>query len=42
VEWIGAEDGVRRSWVWRCVDNEVEYAIDESVVWKMVAVNGWP
>ena len=42
VEDTGCDEGERRSWVWRRPDREVEYAIEESVEWKMVDVKGVP
>jgi len=42
VEDTGCAEGERRSWVWTCADREVEYAIEESVAWKIVDVKGAP
>jgi hypothetical protein len=42
VDDTGCDEGERRSWVWRWPDREVEYAIEESVAWKMVDVKGVP
>jgi hypothetical protein len=42
VEDTGCDEGERRSWVWRWPDSEVEYAIEESVEWKIVDVRGAP
>lgn len=42
VEEIGWEEGFKRSWVWRWVEREVEYATESSVGWNIVHVSGWP
>jgi hypothetical protein len=42
VEDTGCDEGERKSWVWRWPDRAVEYAIEESVEWKIVDVKGAP
>jgi hypothetical protein len=39
VEDTGKEDGVSRSWVCKWEERDVEYAMEESVGWKIVEVN---
>lgn len=42
VDDTGCDDVERRSWVWRWVERDAEYEIDESEGWKIVDVKGVP